>query len=284
VVVQIVRFGGHDVCVEVSSTDSAETVVLFGGTPNSRLFQPPAAMVAELDARLITFDRPGYGKSSSLPKPDWSGSAARTTAILDELNVDTCRLVGWSAGAGHAWHAASAMGERCQGLTIVSGICSIRDERLYRALPADSAGRLKLLRRAPLALRRRMLRWVLTPTATRARSGPTDRIAEVVDRAGDGDTAMLERRDVRAMLEADAEQAFAQGVAGWLSDALLLTQNWSAEVADDLPLRVIHGRHDSDVTIESGEAIADLANVSVDDVAGGHYWILENWMTVLGLW
>ncbi|NOX31644.1 MAG: alpha/beta hydrolase [Actinobacteria bacterium] len=281
---QIVRFDGSDVSVEASSSDSAETVVLLGGAPNSRLFQPPASIVEELDARLITFDRPGYGKSSSSPKTDWAASATRTTAILDDLNIDTCRFVGWSAGAGHAWHAASAMGTRCQGLTIVSGVCSIGDERLFKSLPADSAGRLKLLRRAPIALRRRMLRWVLTPTADRARSGPTDRIAEVVDRAGDHDTALLERRDDRAMLEADAEQAFAQGVEGWLTDALLMTQKWSADVADDLPLRVIHGRDDTEVTIESGEAIADLANVSVEEVAGGHYWMLDNWIAVLGLW
>lgn len=77
-------------------------VVLFNGTPGSRLLCPDADATEALGVRLITIDRPGYGRSD--PDPDFSLRrwAADYVELHGLLGLRPCPLVGWSGGGPYA--------------------------------------------------------------------------------------------------------------------------------------------------------------------------------------
>lgn len=256
------------------------TVVVVAGTPNSRTIRPADALVDELGVRCISLDRPGYGGSDPVRFDGWFDSGKWLAEVLSVLDVDQFSLVGWSAGAGHSWHLASLLGDRCLGLTIVGGLCSVDDPRLFASLPSESASRIRALRRAPIRVRRKMIEWALRPTAERAAGDPRVRVDELMQRVGDSDHELMAAYDVMAILDLDVAEAFVQGVDGWATDALLMTRAW-AQVRPKCPISVLHGDDDREVGRDSGHAIADAAAVDLEVVDGGHYWLLSNWTDLL---
>ena len=79
-----------------------EPVLFFHGTPGSRLFyHPDESILINLGIRLITVDRPGYGRSD--PKPnrtylDWPDDVEQ---LVTKLKLDRFAIAGHSGGGPH---------------------------------------------------------------------------------------------------------------------------------------------------------------------------------------
>ena len=84
-------------------------VIVHHGTPGSRLFAAVLSDVAsEHGVRLITPDRPGYGRSSPPPQ-DWTWRDWQTdlTELLHAEAIDRAALLGFSGGGPFALAAAT---------------------------------------------------------------------------------------------------------------------------------------------------------------------------------
>ena len=75
-----------------------QPAVLCHGAPASRLFTPDPGITAELGLRLITADRPGYGRSSPQPERTFLDWVADLRQLMDQLEVSSFGLVAHSAG------------------------------------------------------------------------------------------------------------------------------------------------------------------------------------------
>ena len=254
--------------------------LVLAGTPNSRIIRPSDEVVDRLGVRCVSLDRPGYGGSDPRRHDEWAQSAEWLEEVVDALELDRLSVLGWSGGAGHAWHLAVRLGTRCDGLTVVGGLCSVDDDRLLTSVPAESASRIRGLRRAPVRARRKMIEWALRPTAERAGQDPRVRVDELFARVGDADAEVIDTAENLELLDQDVAETFAQGVAGWAVDALLMTRAWSEE-RPSCAVRVLHGRDDQDVGRDSGRAIADAAAVELELTDGGHYELLASWERLL---
>ena len=95
-------------------------VLYFHGTPGSRLDALSADDDAAADGiRLISFDRPGYGRSD--PAPYGLHQVALDAAhVADRLGVDTFGTLGWSGGGPFALATAAVLGGR---VTQVGTVC-----------------------------------------------------------------------------------------------------------------------------------------------------------------
>lgn len=87
-------------------------VVLLHGTPSSRLLCPDVDATEAAGVRLITIDRPGYGRSD--PRPDrtllnWIDDYVE---LADHLKLPPCPVVGWSGGGPYALACAYRLAER----------------------------------------------------------------------------------------------------------------------------------------------------------------------------
>ncbi|MEU5841490.1 alpha/beta hydrolase [Rhodococcus sp. NPDC047139] len=112
-----------DRSVMIRDTGGAEDdpVVYFHGTPGSRLEAAFGDEIARrMGVRVISFDRPGYGRSDATAID--LGSVARDIeSVVDSLDVDRFAVFGWSGGGPFALAAAATMGERVTRLGISGG-------------------------------------------------------------------------------------------------------------------------------------------------------------------
>ena len=280
-----VTIGGRSVEIHRIGRSEARggtPILFFGGTPNSRLLTAPDGAANDHGVDLISFDRPGYGRSTAVTSMTWSDAGDTGAAVVDALGIETCGVIGWTGGAGHAVHTAARLGDRCVDLTIVGGLGSVDDVRVLSSMPPDSAGRLKMLRRLPLAVRRRLIGWTLGPTGRRFQADPAVRLDELLGRADAEDSQVLARPEVREIVRADAAEGFAQASTGWELDALLLTQAWEADLDLKCPTAVWHGTNDVEVRSDSGVAIAERLGTEIELIDGGHYVLFDVWPELFG--
>ena len=96
-------------------------VLYFHGTPGCRLDVAFGDGVAEaLGVRVISFDRPGYGRSDGAPF-GLRSVAEDAIAVADSCGVDRLATCGWSGGGPHALAAAAVMGARVTGVGVACG-------------------------------------------------------------------------------------------------------------------------------------------------------------------
>ena len=78
-------------------------VFLLHGAPGSRLFRHyDESAYAEVGARVISYDRPGYGGSDRDRGRRTVDCVADVAAIADELGVERFAVIGVSAGGPHS--------------------------------------------------------------------------------------------------------------------------------------------------------------------------------------
>ena len=97
-------------------------IILCHGAPGSRVFGPDSKTTAEAGVRLITVDRPGYGRSD--PKPgrqilDWPADVEELAAAL---GVDEFDVAGHSSGGPYALACASSFPVRVKRVALISCI------------------------------------------------------------------------------------------------------------------------------------------------------------------
>ena len=96
------------------------------GAPPEPLF--PAA--ARLGIRWVSYDRPGYGGSTSYPGRDVASAAAHVSSIADALGIDRFAVMGHSGGGPHALAWGALLPERVLGVVIVAGLAPFGAEGL----------------------------------------------------------------------------------------------------------------------------------------------------------
>ncbi|MQC82328.1 MAG: alpha/beta fold hydrolase [Chloroflexi bacterium] len=117
--------------------DDGWPVLFFHGIPGSRHSSHSAGLVGQSHgARVIAFDRPGYGLSDRLPGRqihDWPTDVADA---LDVLGIDRFSVFGYSGGGPFALATAAAMPDRVASVANVSAMGPLRtpeaDARLTR--------------------------------------------------------------------------------------------------------------------------------------------------------
>jgi pimeloyl-ACP methyl ester carboxylesterase len=81
---------------------SGRPVVLFHGAPGSRLLCPDEDATVSAGVRLITIDRPGYGRSDPDPELSVVSFADDYAELHGLLGLPSCPIVGWSGGGPYA--------------------------------------------------------------------------------------------------------------------------------------------------------------------------------------
>ncbi len=108
-----------------AGTGGTDPLVVFWhhGTPN--IGAPPEPLFAAADRlgiRWLSYDRPGYGRSSARPGRDVASAAADVAAVADACGVDRFAVVGHSGGGPHALACAALLRERVVAVVSISGL------------------------------------------------------------------------------------------------------------------------------------------------------------------
>jgi pimeloyl-ACP methyl ester carboxylesterase len=249
--------------------------VLFHGAPGSRLFAPPEDAPRELGIRLVTFDRPGFGRSDRREGRTVLDTAGDVAALADGLGVERFAVVGVSAGGAHALGCTVALGERVSSVAVacmpgpldeVPGAWEALDRRQR---PAAEVAR-QDPERAARSVVRYSERWLADPTSFLGGGTPDDR-------------ALLAEPAAGAMLSADVTEALRPGAGGIADDLVALWMPWGFRIADLPPgVRLWHGAQDRRAEPDFRYLAATLPDCAAQvwpDV--GHLGVLRHWQEVL---
>lgn len=241
--------GGRFLAVDDTGDRDGSAVVFLHGTPSSRLARHPDDSIAEsLGVRLLSFDRPGIGRSSADPRTTLGSFASDVATALDQLGVDRFAVLAWSAGALWALGIAAhnELAGRLQRVTIVAGLvpaeafhdpgirtaCGEARRALLEAateLGPDEAAELA----APL-----LAPYPCTPQLARdhlAANRDATEAAEIASVRGGAQQAVV-----------SLQEAVAQGLDGVIRDlAVQLAPSGVDPAAIDTPVRLLYGELDA---------------------------------------
>jgi pimeloyl-ACP methyl ester carboxylesterase len=249
-----------------------EPVLFLHRNPGSRLFDPDPTATAHAGARLITIDRPGYGRTDPVDDPTRSAVASDLAAVVGDIGVDDVAVIGWSGGGMFALEAAATLGSLLRSLSLVctpapdDEIAWVPDE--FRGLTAEVQSDPE---KALAAITEACSFYAENPDAA-AESDPGPADAEVRALPGIADA-------LRGMMREGARQ----GAIGMAADIVAGSRGEPLPLAEvRTPVRLWYGDADW-IGPEHGRWYADrLAEAQLDIVPGaGHLLPLTNWRAIL---
>jgi pimeloyl-ACP methyl ester carboxylesterase len=271
---EVITRDGRTLAYEQNGDPSGNAIFVLHGTPGSRLsgLHPNRARIADAGLRVVTYDRPGYGRSSRDAGRRVVDCVGDIVAIADALGVQRFAVSGASGGGPHALAAAARLPGR-----VIRVACNVG------AAPYDASDLDWFEGMDPLNVRE--LEWALAgeETLTRELEREAREILVRVDQNPDAlfggielsasDRGVLERPDVREVLQASTREMFTQGVSGWVDDDMALISPWGFDVQEiQIPVEIRYGESDVLVPAAHGRwlgAHVPGASVTVDR-DGGH--------------
>jgi pimeloyl-ACP methyl ester carboxylesterase len=248
-------------------------IINIHGTPGCRLNRhPDNDKIAATGARVVTYDRPGYGASDRNRGRRVVDCVADVAAIADHLGFDRFAVTGGSGGGPHCLAVAAQLPDRVTRAACIVGAApydALGDE-WYDGMDAENV---------------KEFGWALEGEArlevelSREANEMLARIA--VDPAtilGDfdlpeADRKILGRPDIARVMTEAMTECVRTGIWGWADDDIAFTKPWGFDPAQiTVPTAVWWGAHDVLVPAKHGEWLAAnipgaLARV---DTSGGH--------------
>jgi pimeloyl-ACP methyl ester carboxylesterase len=263
--------GGRRLAYAEWGDPDGKPVLFLGRSPSSRLFDPDPDATASV--RLITIDRPGYGRTDPVADPTFSVVAQDLAALVQSLDLTGIALVGWSGGGQFALASVPVLAGRIDSLSL---LCTPADDDEIPWFPEEVRPMLPAMRADPVAslpMVAKGFEELMADPAGVAASDPSPADAEARARPGvtDALTAMMRE----AGRQGGSGVAF-DVVAGGRQDPLPLT-------AVDVPTWLWYGADDGYIGLEHGRWYAErIAGSRLEIVDGaGHLLPVLAWREIL---
>lgn len=199
-------------------------VLFFHGAPGARhVHADMADIAAQLGARIIAVERPGYGLSDLQPGrslPDWPNDIA---ALADALYLQRFAIIGFSMGTPYALACAYRLPERVTKMALAGAFAPLDAPGVTEGMSSTVSGLYSLARSNSDELRN-----IFTSLA----SSPSALVEAMAASVPEWDKNIIDAR--RAELETEYTQTLRNGIEGIASDFVLTSGNWA------FPLDGIH--------------------------------------------
>jgi pimeloyl-ACP methyl ester carboxylesterase len=242
---------GRDLAYTDLGPSRAPVVMYFHGAPSSRLdiaLLGLEATLAELDVRVVSPDRPGYGRSSPQPGrrlEDWPDDVA---ALANHLGLSRLAVMGASSGGAYAVVCAALLPERVASAGVIAGVTDMGWLPAWDGVDDNEATLMRIGDEGEAVA------WCEERYGTDG-----SRFDEFLGDLPAADAAMLEDETNAAALVTTVTEAFRQGVAGYAQDITVQGRPWSFTAAGiTAPVRVLHGEADTLVSVAHGRHTADV--------------------------
>jgi pimeloyl-ACP methyl ester carboxylesterase len=222
-------------------------VLRFQGTPGSRMSRHAhEESYVKLGARILAFDRPGYGASTRLPGRGFTEVVDDAAELLDDRSLDGVHVIGGSGGGPHVLAFAARHPERVRAATVVVGGAPLEEE--------DVEGLIGLNRAGWYAGREgwQAMFDLLAPVREDVLKDPLGQFRSIMDAAPESDKEVMNDPDWQRVLLEDVPEALRPGAEGWVDESFLFVGDWDFEPADvSCSLVWWHGDDDANAPISA---------------------------------
>lgn len=245
-------------------------VVRVPGTPGSRWSVHPRREVwAARGVRVLTTERPGYGRSTRLPGRRFREHADDLAAILDSLGLDQVALYGGSGAAPHVLAFAAHHPDRVLAATVFAGAAPLLADEVAQMIPLNQQAHALAVAGdwdGMVAL--------LSPQREAILADPMVAFLQIMESAPAADQEVMRDPVWQSTFVRSVREALEQGVEGWADEGFAIQQPWP-----DIPLQQIttsvswfHTAHDRNTPLAAARRlVAQLPTASLtvwED--GGH--------------
>lgn len=216
------------------------------GTPGSRLsaLHPDPKRVAAAGLRVVSYDRPGYGRSSRQAGRRIVDCVEDVAAIADRCGIDRFAVSGGSGGGPHALAVGARLPDRVTRARSDVGGAPYDAEDLDWFEGMDPANV-------------RELGWAVAGESTLAPMLAHE-AEQLLERLGEDSTAVLGDIELsaadrtvlqdpayRQRLDEWVSEAFVAGISGWVDDDLAFVSPWGFDVKEiSVPVEIRYGTMD----------------------------------------
>jgi pimeloyl-ACP methyl ester carboxylesterase len=243
------------------------------GTPGGRLSRhPDEAKYAQAGARVITYDRPGYGRSDRHPGRRVVDCVGDVAAIADHLGVERFSVTGGSGGGPHSLAVAARLGDRVVRARCAVGVApyGLPDLDFFEGMDPLNVKEFSWAIEGEEVLAVELAR-ELQEMGLRVAQDPSKLLGDdwALDEA---DRAVMARSEMAAVIRESTEDLVRGGHWGWVDDDLAFTAPWGFELAEiAVPVEVRYGARDVLVPAAHGAWLGQNvpgAQVVVEHAAG----------------
>jgi pimeloyl-ACP methyl ester carboxylesterase len=278
---------GGVLSVEAAAGDGVALLV-HTGSPGSRLLDHTfIEHAARSGFRLVSYDRPGYGRSSPHPGRRVAQAASEIELIADALELERMAVWGFSGGGPFALACAALVPDRVSATSVFATIVPWDEHRgsLAAGVSPGYQEEIELYLADPLAYRARFRIDAL------AAFSELSRAETWLQRWGQSaGTDEAHSRDLAVRLAANVCEAARQDDEGWWEDWVAYHSPWGFEPgAVHGPLQLWHGEADPAVPVSHGRWLAtqlphaeaqilaqdDHATIEIDHRAEALTWLTE---------
>jgi pimeloyl-ACP methyl ester carboxylesterase len=263
----LVRTDGRTVAW--TQTGEGIPVLRLPGTPGARWSLPTdRSQWTELGLRVITTERPGFGRSTRLAGRQFREHSDDLAAILDHLGLERVYLIGGSGGGPHVLAFAAHHPDRVIAATVRVGYPLLKDDEYDEMVPLNAA----VFRAGRAGDEQRVRELLADEHEDTLQSGPMAALDLAMATAPQSDREVMNDPVWRASVEKGLTEAFAQGIDGWVDESLALDGRWT-----DIDLTAIrttvtwwHGRADRNCPFPAAQRLVDsLPTATMRELTGG---------------
>lgn len=253
-------------------------VFLINGTPTSRLQCPDEEATELAGVRLLTVDRPGYGRSDPRRGRTLLDFVDDFLELADELDVPPCPVVGWSGGGPTTMALAFRLPDRVPVIGLAASPAPTEAApELLDVYSENGRASIALLRRdrdAGIAAFERDRAWFLG-------DGWESMFA---DSMGDADDRVLADPATHEAFRTMFREAARQGTAGFVGDDVAEFGPWGFSVTEILqPVHIWSAELDTFVDQRNADyLVGAIPHASLVTFPGeGHLFPIQHWGEML---
>jgi pimeloyl-ACP methyl ester carboxylesterase len=252
---------GRQLCYAQWGDPAGAPILSLHGTPGCRLNRyPDDEALANIGARVITYDRPGYGRSDRNPGRRVVDCVPDVEAIADAEGIDHFVVVGGSGGGPHALAVAARLPERVTFVRCVVGIVPFdtKDLDWFAGMDPENVKEFGWVLAGEETLYRELSKEADAMVA-RVKADAANPLGSDWD-LPDVDRAVFAHPLVMQVMREAIPECVVNGPWGWVDDDLAFTQPWGFDVSEiAVPAEVHYGTQDVLVPAAHGAWLA--ANV-----------------------
>jgi pimeloyl-ACP methyl ester carboxylesterase len=259
--------GGREFTVYDEGDPGGPSILVHHGTPAAG--PPYSGWVKDANARgarLIAYDRPGYGASTPAPGRTIGDAACDAAAIMDALGVQRFATWGVSGGGPHALACAALLPDRVTAACSIAGVGPFDADGLNYF---NGMGHDNLVEFGLAMAGREHIGPFATAAAAEMLENLEDLAASIQTLVAEPDRMALGGPIGRWWADS-LRVSFATGADGWIDDDLAFVTPFGFEIgAVSRPTLVVHGHLDLFVPLSHGQWLSGA-------VPGAESWLLAN--------